>query len=242
LRNASARGVPPGSVDLRDFGCENWLDQRHKAAAYADRDPVVLIIGAGQAGLLYRGATGCAWRGHLDRRSQCAHRRQLAQSLSLAHPNQTKCFVNDLPYLPFPPSWPIYISKDKLANWLEFYADAMELNCWMDTEFISGEYDEKAERWTVKLRRADRATHCMSPRHLVLAVGASPISRIPNLAWTQVPLRERLCIPKAIPPVPPGRGRKALVLGSGTSVHDVAQDLAACGAQVTLIQRGPLMW
>jgi len=30
-----------------------------------------------------------------------------------------------------------------------------------------------------------------------------------------------------------------LVLGSGTSGHDVAQDLTACGARVTLIQRGP---
>jgi putative flavoprotein involved in K+ transport len=35
------------------------------------------------------------------------------------------------------------------------------------------------------------------------------------------------------------RGRKALVLGTGTSGHDVAQDLQSCGAHVTLIQRSP---
>jgi len=33
------------------------------------------------------------------------------------------------------------------------------------------------------------------------------------------------------------KGRRALVLGSGTSGHDVAQDLHSCGVDVTLIQR-----
>jgi putative flavoprotein involved in K+ transport len=37
----------------------------------------------------------------------------------------------------------------------------------------------------------------------------------------------------------PWRGCKALVLGTGTSGHDVAQDLQSCGAHVTLIQRSP---
>jgi cation diffusion facilitator CzcD-associated flavoprotein CzcO len=36
----------------------------------------------------------------------------------------------------------------------------------------------------------------------------------------------------------PWRARRALVLGTGTSGHDVAQDLHAAGAQVKLIQRG----
>ena len=46
--------------------------------------------------------------------------------------------VNHLPYMPFPPNWPIYIPKDKLANWFETYVDAMELNYWTGTEFESG--------------------------------------------------------------------------------------------------------
>jgi len=35
----------------RDFGGANWLDQRLKAQAYEDRDPAVLVVGGGQAGL-----------------------------------------------------------------------------------------------------------------------------------------------------------------------------------------------
>ena len=136
-----------GPSDLRDFGRENWLDHRRKAAAYADRDPAVLVIGAGQAGLSIAARLGVLGVDTLmvDRNARIGDNwRNRYHSLTL----HNEVFVNDLPYLPFPPNCPIYISKDKLANWLEFYAEAMELNCWMSTEFISGAYDEKAGRWT----------------------------------------------------------------------------------------------
>ena len=32
--------------------------------------------------------------------------------------------VNHLPYMPFPPNWPVYIPKDKLANWFEAYVES----------------------------------------------------------------------------------------------------------------------
>ena len=32
--------------------------------------------------------------------------------------------VNHLPYMQFPPNWPTYIPKDKLANWFEAYVEA----------------------------------------------------------------------------------------------------------------------
>ena len=36
-------------------------------------------------------------------------------------------------------------------------------------------------------------------------------------------------------------GKRALVLGTGTSGHDVAQDLAVSGAHVAMIQNGPTL-
>ena len=66
--------------------------------------------------------------------------------------------VNHLPYMPFPPNWPVYIPKDKLANWFEAYVEAMELNYWTGTEFERGSYDEAQGRWSVVLRRADGST------------------------------------------------------------------------------------
>src|SRR6266550_14943 len=42
---------PKGESYSRDFRGPNWLDQRKSAAAYAERDPAVLVVGGGQAGL-----------------------------------------------------------------------------------------------------------------------------------------------------------------------------------------------
>src|SRR5258708_28642534 len=37
--------------DRRDFGAKNWSDGLAKRRTYADRDPAVVVVGAGQAGL-----------------------------------------------------------------------------------------------------------------------------------------------------------------------------------------------
>jgi len=83
----------------------------------------VLVIGGGPKRPLDRGAAEAAQRGHADRRPRAAHRRQLEEALSRADPAQPGA-VNHLPYMLFPPSWPTYIPKDKLANCFESYVDA----------------------------------------------------------------------------------------------------------------------
>lgn len=45
------RSQPQGKAYSRDFRGPNWLDVRKATADYIDRDPAVLIVGAGQAGL-----------------------------------------------------------------------------------------------------------------------------------------------------------------------------------------------
>src|SRR6185295_17152430 len=37
------------------------------------------------------------------------------------------------------------------------------------------------------------------------------------------------------------RGKRAVVIGTGNSGHDIAQDLYSAGAQVTLVQRSPTL-
>jgi Pyridine nucleotide-disulphide oxidoreductase len=228
---------PTGPSDLRDFGAENWLDQRRKAAAYVDRDPAVIVIGGGQAGLAIAARLGQRGVDTLivERNARIGDNwRNRYHSLTL----HNEVFVNHLPYMPFPPNWPIYISKDKLANWLEAYVEAMELNCWTGTQFISGAYDDRAECWSVELQRADGTKRTMRARHLVFAVGASPIAHIPPLPGLDSFAGTRIHSESYVTGTA-WRGRKAFVLGTGTSGHDVAQDLHAAGAHVTLIQRSP---
>ena len=45
------RSRPKGTSYSRDFRGPNWLDLRRSAAEYIERDPVVLVVGGGQAGL-----------------------------------------------------------------------------------------------------------------------------------------------------------------------------------------------
>ncbi len=93
--------------------------------------------------------------------------------------------VNHLPYMPFPPNWPVYIPKDKLANWFEAYVDAMELNYWTGTEFESGSYNEAEGRWSVVLRLADGAMRTMHPGHVVMATGVSGIPNLPDISLVE---------------------------------------------------------
>jgi cation diffusion facilitator CzcD-associated flavoprotein CzcO len=89
--------------------------------------------------------------------------------------------VNHLPYMPFPSTWPVFIPKDKLADWFEAYAESMELDFWTGTELLRGSYDQGVQQWHVRLRRSDGMERIVRPRHLVFATGVSSISHTPKL-------------------------------------------------------------
>jgi putative flavoprotein involved in K+ transport len=140
--------------------------------------------------------------------------------------------------MPFPPTFPVFIPKDKLANWFEAYAESMELNVWTGTELAGGSYDEGERRWRVSLRRADGTERAMRPRHIVFATGVSGIPVVPKLPGLE-DFRGTVMHSGAYTSGAEWKGRRALVLGTGNSGHDVAQDLHAAGAEVSLVQRSP---
>jgi putative flavoprotein involved in K+ transport len=135
----------------------------------------------------------------------------------------------------FPPNWPTYIPKDKLANWFESYVDGMELNFWTETEFEGGTYDEKEGRWSVTLRRAGEK-RVMHPRHVVLATGVSGIPNIPDIPGLKN-FAGKTVHSSGYDDGENWKGKRALVIGTGNSGHDIAQDLYSSGAEVTLVQR-----
>ncbi len=237
---AVGRARPHGTAYSRDFRGPNWLDLRKASAEYADRDPVVLIVGGGQAGL----AAAARLRQLqvdtliIDREKRIGDNwRNRYHALTLH--NQVQ--VNHFPYMPFPPNWPTYIPKDKLANWMEAYVEAMELNYWTETAFEGGSYDEKAGRWSVTLRRADGSMRTMHPRHVVLATGASGIPNMPDIPSLKNFHGTVLHSSRYIDG-DEWRGKRALIVGTGNSGHDIAQDLHASGvASATLVQRSPTM-
>ena len=233
------RSRPKGSSYSRDFRGPNWLDLRKADAEYRDRDPVVLVIGGGQAGLSIAARLKQLQIDALivDRGQRIGDNwRKRYHALTL----HNQVHVNHLPYMPFPPSWPTYIPKDKLAGWFEAYVESMELNYWTATEFEGGAYDEHARRWSVTLRRADGTRRSMYPRHVVMATGVSGIPNVPDIP-TLRNFGGRVLHSSQYEDGDAWQGRNALVMGTGNSGHDIAQDLHSSGARVTLIQRSPTL-
>ena len=156
---------PTGQLYSRDFAGPNWLERRNSRREFADREPAALVVGGGQAGLSIAARLGQLGVDTLvvDRWPRVGDNwRRRYDALTL----HNQVHVNHLPYMPYPPSWPVYIPKDKLANWFESYAEAMELNYWTGSEFERGHYDEAAGRWSVTVRRADGSRRELQPRHV----------------------------------------------------------------------------
>lgn len=229
---------PTGQSNSRDFRGPNWLDKRQEAQAYGDRDPAVLVVGGGQAGLAIAARLGALGVDTLivDRHRRIGDNWRLRYHALTLH-NQVQ--VNHMPYMPFPPGWPTYIPKDKLANWFEAYVEAMELNFWTGTEFRGGSYDEAAGRWTVEIVR-DGETRTMHPRHVVMATGVSGIANRPD-----IPALKDFAGPvlhsSEYRDGDDWSGKSAVVIGTGNSGHDIAHDLSSSGAKVTLVQRSPTL-
>ncbi|MFG2039817.1 flavin-containing monooxygenase [Dactylosporangium sp. NPDC048998] len=240
------RGFEPRTGDRRpsglqyshNFAGDNWTDERRRAVETAGERAEVLVVGAGQAGLAL-----AARLGQLGVQTLLVEKnprvgdnwRDRYHSLTL----HNEVWSNHLPYLPFPDTWPAFVPKDKLADWLEYYAEAMELNVWTSTEAQSARFDRDTERWTVRLRRADGSVRDLTVPHLVLATGGTSgvpnIPELPGLADYEGTVLHSGKFTSGVPYA----GKRALVVGTGTSGHDVAQDLRSNGAEVTLMQRSP---
>jgi cation diffusion facilitator CzcD-associated flavoprotein CzcO len=230
---------PRGQAYSRDFRGPNWLDLRNASRDYSNRDPTVLVVGGGQAGLAIAARLKQLQVDTLivDREARVGDNwRKRYHALTLH--NQVQ--VNHLPYMSFPPSWPTYIPKDKLANWFEAYVDAMELNFWTGTEFEGGAYDEAKGHWTVTLRRADGSKRTMHPRHVVMGTGVSGIANVPDIP-TLDRFKGTLLHSSRYEDGENWQGKRAIVIGTGNSGHDIAQDLYSSGAAVTLVQRSPTL-
>ena len=230
---------PTGKSYSDGFHGPNWLDQRQAAKAYADHEPTVVIIGGGQAGLATSARLTQLGIDNLivDKHERIGDNwRNRYHSLTLH--NQVK--VNHMPYMPFPSTWPTYIPKDMLANWFEAYVDAMELNYWAGTEVVDGAYDDAAQHWQLNLKKSDGSTRTLMPRHIVMATGASGIANIPKIPTIEN-YKGTIQHSSTYKNGTQWKGKKVLVLGTGSSGHDIAQDLHSNGADVTMIQRNSTM-
>ena len=67
-----------------------------------------------------------------------------------------------------------------LANWFEFYVDALEINYWASTTFVKGHYNETSQDWEAVITRHDGSERLLRPKHIVFANGVSGIAKTPD--------------------------------------------------------------
>lgn len=217
------------------LGRETWSERRARERAFVDSDPDVLVVGGGQAGLSAAARLGARGVRTLivERNARVGDNwRNRYRSLVLHDP----VWFDHLAYLPFPAQWPVFTPKDKLADWFEAYVSALELNVWTGTELIGGAYDDAEGRWTVRVRRSDGDELTLRPRHLVLATGMSGVPYVPEIPGA-ADFGGELAHSSGHAGAEGRAGRRALVVGSCNSGHDIAQNFHEQGADVTMLQR-----
>jgi len=233
-----AKGVarPKGVEHGPQKGRQTWKESREqeqKALGYTEQ-PFVVIVGGGQAGIILGARLrklgvpaiiveknprpGDSWRNRY--KSLCLH---------------DPVWYDHLPYMPFPEDWPVFTPKDKLGDWLEMYTKVMELNYWGSTTCKNATYNEKRQEWEVTVEREGREV-ILRPKELVIALGVSGYPNVPDIAGADTFEGDQFHSSK-FPGAENYRGKKAVVLGSNNSAHDICAALWEEGVDTTMIQR-----
>ncbi|MFM2120044.1 MAG: hypothetical protein RL722_1512 [Pseudomonadota bacterium] len=217
-------------------GRRSWLEARRdeEASLGYTEQPDTLIIGGGQGGIMLgarlrrlgvptivvekNARPGDSWRNRY-------------KSLHLHDP----VWYDHLPYLPFPDDWPIFAAKDKIGDWLEHYTRIMEINYWSSTVAEKARWDEASGTWEVKVVREGKPV-TLRPRQLVFALGVSGYPNVPKIEGAENFEGVQVHSSKHQGP-DQWRGKKAVVLGSNNSAHDICAALWENGADVTMVQR-----
>ncbi|KAJ8596565.1 FAD/NAD(P)-binding domain-containing protein [Rhizopogon salebrosus TDB-379] len=225
--------VGPLRNNKADHG--TWETNRRQEVEFSNHDPTVLVIGAGHCGLeiaarlKYTGVptlivdkkprVGDNWRDRYE--ALCLH---------------DTIWYDQTPYLNFPSTWPVYTPARKVADWLEGYANFLELDVWTASMIKKSSWDHATKTWTVEVNREGKGTRILTVKHLVFATGLVVPSNVPDIA-RKASFKGSAIHASQFTSAANYIGKKALVVGSGTSGHDIAQDFWNHGIDVTMYQR-----
>lgn len=233
------RAARDGPVLEREFHGPNWLDRRSARQAFSDREPRVLVVGAGHAGLSVAARLGQLDVDTLviDREKRAGDNWRLRYHALRLH---NTYHSNHLPYIEFPKTWQQYLPKDRVANWLEAYVDFMDIALWTQTSFEGASWDASAGCWNARITLGDGSQRVLHPRHIIMATSVSGTPKRPPIP-TLEKFKGQILHTSEFSNGAAWRGKNVLILGTGTSAHDVAQDLHGHGAKVSLVQRSPTL-
>ncbi|PLB51483.1 putative flavo protein [Aspergillus steynii IBT 23096] len=229
--------VPAGDDHMT--GDKSWYSQRAEDDNLEGVEPDVIVIGGGQCGLAIAARLKA-----LDVTALVVERNQRIgdnwrnryEYLSLHLPH----WGDHFPYFPFPEHWPTYTPAGKMADWHEWYASALELTCWTNSNVISTEKNTNGG-WYVTVQRGTgggKYTRIFHPKHVVLAISLAGVPFVPDIPGINS-FRGSVKHSTHRHSSREWVGKKALVVGTSSSGFDTAYDFARRGIDVTLLQRSP---
>ena len=198
----------------------------------------VVIVGAGQAGLALAARLkmmGVSSVLVLEKHARVGDNWRKRYSSLCLHDPRNAC---SMPFIPMPSTYPKFVPKDDVATYLEDYARLLELPVRLGTEVVKGGavYDSVQGRWSIQVATtsASRQESTIQSKHFVIASGLSGFPQIPRLpgsaSFEGTVLHSSQFTGLEV-------SKAAVILGSNTSAHDIAQALHSAGSAVTMIQR-----
>lgn len=142
----------------------------------------------------------------------------------------TPTFTDHYPFLEYPESWPRWLSRDAVADFMEHYAQIVGLDVQTNTDGTSIERDEQRGS---RVRSRNPTAHAPFVRSMWFLPRESSTT---SLSSPSSPARSSSRARSTTPAsthrprwYPTFRTKKIVVIGPGTSGHDVAQDFVNHG-------------
>ena len=192
----------------------------------------IVIIGAGPAGLAVAGRlrknernfeiiersghVGWSWHCHYDR----LHLHTVKQ-------------LSNLPHLPFPEDYPLYVPKDKLVQYFEQYANHFNIEPIFNTEVQK--IVKSGDQWQLEY---NNGTTQLADQ-VIIATGVNRDPKVPQ--WkNQENFNGEITHTKLYKNPNPYLGKKVLVVGFGNTGAEIALDLAEAGIETFVSVRNPV--
>ncbi|KAF8575492.1 FAD/NAD(P)-binding domain-containing protein [Ramaria rubella] len=202
-----------------------WDNVHAKDVENAEKQPTVLIVGAGTSGIM-----------------TAARLRRLGVNTLVVERNGRTTNTHltcGLLMRKYPENMPAWIPKTKFADFMEYYTLFQEIPIWTNAEVLPApKYDEREGIWNVTILRDGRHI-TLHPKHLILSTGTADEARIPHFKGMDE-FRGKIVHTKYFKNANDWKGKKVVIIGAGVSGCDVALEAQARGAQVTIVQRSPI--
>ncbi|KAF8409935.1 hypothetical protein HHK36_002454 [Tetracentron sinense] len=135
----------------------------------------------------------------------------------------------ELPYMEFPPEFPVYPTKQQFISYLEAYSKHFSIEPMFEEEVRWTGYDSTMGIWRVRTNETEFLC-----RWLIVATGENAQPTFPEIAGISG-FRGRFLHTSAYENGADFRGEKVLVVGCGNSGMEISLDLCNNGAQASIV-------